>query len=99
MKVFLVLHHEIMGTPDNCRADEMVFYTCTSMKRALEHIKKTHEDRWSWWEIQSQETNRWEWPEHVGYYGRRGGQLANPPYKECVELFQKARRTTQADPR
>lgn len=87
MKVFLVLHHEIMGTPDDCRADEMVFYTCTSMNRALEHIKKTHVDRWSWWEIQSQETNSWEWPEHVGYYGRRGGKLNNPPYKKCVELY------------
>ena len=35
MKIFIVLHHEIMGTPDDCRADEMVFYTCDSLKKAL----------------------------------------------------------------
>ncbi|MBI1248259.1 hypothetical protein GC197_10535 [bacterium] len=93
MKVFIVLHHEIMGTPDNCRADEMVFYTCTSMKKALELIKNSSVDRWSWWEIRVQETDRLELPEHVGYYGRRGGKLTKPPYEKCVEIFKNQPRT------
>jgi hypothetical protein len=48
MKIYIVLHHEIMGTPENCRADEMVFYTCDSLKKALRLIKKSRVDRWSW---------------------------------------------------
>ena len=91
MKIFIVLHHEIMGTPDDCRADEMVFYTCDSMKKALGLIKKSRVDRWSWWEIQSQKLNDMDWPEHAGFYGPRGGKLAKPPYDKCVELFKKER--------
>ena len=87
MKVFIVLHHEIMGTPQNCRADEMVFYTCRSMKKALELIKSSHVVRWSWWEIQVHDIDNHEWPEHVGYYGRRGGKLARQPYKKCIDIF------------
>jgi len=34
MKAFIVLHHEIMGTPDDYRADEMVFYIGSSMKKS-----------------------------------------------------------------
>ncbi|MEI7460452.1 MAG: hypothetical protein WCK15_13660 [Pirellula sp.] len=89
MKIFIVLHHEIMGTPEDCRVDEMVFYTCDSLKKAINMIRKSGVDRWSWWEIQSQETNRLDWPEHVGYYGLRGGKLAKAPYEKCVELFKK----------
>jgi hypothetical protein len=91
MKIFLVLHHEIMGPLDNLRADEMVFYTCTSLKKAIGLIKKSGVDRWSWWEIQKQELDSHDWPEHVGYYGRRGGKLARPPYQKCVELFKTER--------
>jgi hypothetical protein len=54
MKIYIVLHHEIMGTPEDCRADEMVFYTCDSLEKALRLIKESRVDRWSWWEIQSQ---------------------------------------------
>ena len=90
MIIFIVLHHEIMGTPEDCRADEMVFYTCVSLKKAINLIRISGVDRCSWWEIQSQELNRLDWPEHVGYYGLRGGKLAKAPYEKCVELFKKA---------
>jgi len=93
MRIFILLHHEIMNTTGNCFADEMVFYTCTSMKKAIELIKKSGVVRWSWWEIQTQDLNSREWPEHVGYYGLRGGKLAQPLYEKCVELFKKERRT------
>lgn len=93
MKIFIVLHNEIMGTPQNWRADEMVFYTCTTMKKALDLIKKSAVVRWSWWEIQQQELDSQEWPEHVGYYGRRGGKLAKPPYEKCVEIYKKEGQT------
>lgn len=92
MRIFIVLHHEIMGTPEDYRVDEMTFYTCTSMEKALALIKSSHVDRWSWWEIQTQELDSHDWPEHVGYYGRRGGRLSEPPYEKCVEIFKKERR-------
>ena len=91
MKIFIVFHHEIMGTPEDCRADEMVFYTCDSLKKAINLIRKSRVDRWSWWEIQSQELNSLDWPEHVGFYGPRGRALTKPPYDKCVELFKKER--------
>jgi hypothetical protein len=57
MKIFIVLSHEIMGPPEDCRVDEMVFYTCDSLKKAINLIRKSCVDRWSWWEIRSQELN------------------------------------------
>lgn len=45
MQIFIVLHHEIMGTPEDCRADEMVFYTYDSMKKAINLIRKSGVDR------------------------------------------------------
>src|ERR1043165_5640179 len=89
MKVFLILHHEIMGTPANYWADEMVFYTASSKKKALGLIKKSGVSRWSWWEIQEHELNSREWPEHVGYYGLRGGKLARAPHEKCVAIFKR----------
>jgi len=91
MKIYIVLHHEIMGALDDCRADEMVFYTCDSLKEAINLIRKSSVEQWSWWEIQSQELNSHDWPEHVGYYGLRGGKLTKAPYEKCVALFKKAR--------
>jgi hypothetical protein len=89
MKIFIVLHHEIMGTSGQYRADEMVFYTSSSLDKALEVIKKSGVCRWSWWEIQVSELDGNDWPEHVGYYGLRGGRLAKPPFAKCVALFEK----------
>ena len=94
MTVFIVLHHEIMGTSEDCWADEMVYYTCDSLKKAINLIRKSGVARWSWWEIQSQELNRRDWPDHVGYYGLRGGKLAKAPYEKCVELFRNSRGKT-----
>lgn len=91
MRIFIVLHHEIMGSPEDYRTDEMVFYTCDSLKKAINLIRKSGVDRWSWWEIQSQELNSHDWLEHVGYYGLRGGKLAKAPYDKCVERFKEAR--------
>lgn len=89
MLVFIVLHHEIMGPADSPHADEMVFYTCESVDKALDLIKGSGVARWSWWEIQSHELNSQEWPEHVGYFGLRGGKLSTPPYDKCVEAYRK----------
>lgn len=87
MKIFLVLHHEIMGPPDDYRADEMVFYTASSLKKALAMIKKSHVSKWSWWEIQRHNLDECEWPERVGLYGPRGGKLAKAPFEKCVAIF------------
>lgn len=89
MMIYLVLHHEIMGALDDLRADEMLFYTAKSYKKALEMIKTTGVSRWSWWEIQVQELDNPELPEHVGYFGLRGGKLAKPPFEKCVAIFKK----------
>jgi hypothetical protein len=95
-KVYPVLHHEICGDgPDSYRADEMLFYIATSMETALEFIKNSRVVPYSWWEIQVADLDEPEWPEHVGYYGLRGGKLKNPPYKKCVEIYKKRR----ADPK
>ena len=91
MKIYLVLHHEIMGTVDNYRVDEMVFYTASSFKKALQLIKKSGVSKWSFWEIQVHDMDRQEWPEHVGYFGLRGGKLAKPPVEKCVAIFKKER--------
>jgi hypothetical protein len=89
MRIFIVLHHEIMGTRECYRDDEMVFYTASSMNKALDLIKTSHVCKWSWWEIQKQELDSDEWPKRVSYYGRRGGKLTKAPYEKCAEIFKK----------
>ena len=88
MNIYLVLHHEIMGVKENCRADEMVFYTATSFENAMRLIKKTHVSAWSWWEIQVHDANTSDWPESLGLYGRRGGKLRKS-YDEFVAIYEK----------
>lgn len=91
-KIYLVLHHEIMGVPGNYRADEMIFYTASSLSHSLKLIKESHVDRWSWWEIQVHDMNSTSWPEHVGFFGRRGGRIARPSFEKYVAIFEKERR-------
>ncbi len=91
MKVFIILHHEIMGPFNNYRDDIMHFYTASSLKKALQMIKECHVARWSWWEIQVQELDEHEDPVRIGFYGRRGGKLTKEPYKKCIEIFKKER--------
>jgi hypothetical protein len=86
-KVYIVLHHEIMGTDENPRADEMVFWVASSLQQAIAMIKRSGVCAWSWWEIQEQRIHDFEWPEHVGFYGLRGGKLKQRPYDKCLRLF------------
>ena len=96
MKIYIVLHHEIFynGGDVPYRADEMVFYTASSMENALKMIRKAGVDCWSWWEIQSQRVDdpSGDWPEHVGYYDRRGRQIESPPFDKCVKLYKRKQR-------
>ena len=89
MRIFIVLHHEITGTPANWWADEMVFYTASSLEKAVTLIKKARINRSSWWEIQIHDVDSSAWPEHVGYYGPRGGKLRRSPKGKCVAFFKK----------
>jgi hypothetical protein len=71
VKVYIVLHHEIVQNGKGYRTDEMVFFVVSCMKKALEAIKQSHVDPYSWWEIQEQilDDPALNWPEHVGYSG------------------------------
>ena len=89
MKIFIVLHHEIMNTSNCHRADEMVFYTASSMEESRGTYQESGSQSVVVVAIQSQDLDSNEWPEHVGYYGLRGGKLAKPPYDKCVEIFKK----------
>jgi hypothetical protein len=97
MKIFIVLHHEIMGTMQDYSADEMVFYTCSSLTMAVNLIRKSGVCRWSWWEIRTQQLNSRDWSEHFGYYGPRGGKLRKAPYEKCVAMFIEAQTKLQSD--
>ena len=87
MKIYIVLHCEIMGLDNYFRIDEMVFYTADSLEKAVELIKSSRTDPWSWWEIQVQELNGHDWPVRVNLYGPRGGILKKTPYEKCINLF------------
>jgi hypothetical protein len=90
--IYIVLHHEIMdfggGEP---RDDEMVFYVVSSFAKAIARIKASGVSPYSWWEIQKQilDDPNCDTPEHVGYYGLKGGKLKSPPYEKCIEIFKR----------
>jgi hypothetical protein len=86
--VYIILHHEIMGGREHPKDDEMLFYIASSLAKAIELIKRSYVCRWSWWEIQKVRMDDFDWPTHVGYYGRRGGKLKQPPsFEMCVKLY------------
>ncbi len=89
MKIYLVLHHEIMGAHDNLWADEMVFFTARSFEKAIRLIKNSHVSKWSWWEIQVHDLDSSDWPVSLGLFGLRGGKLRKSPYEKCVEIFKR----------
>jgi hypothetical protein len=87
-KVYIVLHHEIMGGKERPVRDEMVFFVASSLAKAISLIKISGVCRWSWWEIQEQQLDSHDWPTHIGYYGLRGGKLKKPPaFDKCVQLY------------
>lgn len=96
MKLFHVFHHEIMGATNAPRTDEMLFYTASTLKKALAMIKRSHVSKWSWWEIQTQELDTMEWPKHLGSYGPRAGKLkksqAAAHYEKCLAIFLEERK-------
>jgi hypothetical protein len=86
MKIYIVLHHEIFS--EN-HIDEMVFYLTSSVEKAVELIKDSAVDTWSWWEIQSSELDDSEWPEHVGWYDRKGRKVRNVPFAKAMKSYKK----------
>jgi hypothetical protein len=88
MRIFIVLHHEIMGAPGEYWADEMAFYTARSLQKAIGLIKQSSVSQWSWWETQVSNVDGLDWPQRVGYFGLRGGKLAKQPYEKCVAIFE-----------
>lgn len=91
MKVYLVIHYEIMTGEV---VDAMLFHTASSLPKAIEYIKHSGVDCYSWWEIQVQKIDDKEWPEHLGWFGRRGGKIKKPPIEKAIEAFRKCK----ADP-
>lgn len=85
MKLYIVLHHEIFY---GGRADEMTFFVASSLKKAIKMIKDSYGvSSYSWWEIQSYELDTLDWPEHVGWYGRKGGKLRSPPIEKATKAY------------
>jgi hypothetical protein len=93
-KIYLLIHHEIFHRGEEYVDDEMVFQVASSVEKALEYIRICHVESYSWWEIQETSIDSAEWPEHYGWYGRRGGKLKNAPYKRAVAAYQRCK----ADP-
>lgn len=91
MKVYLLLHHEIFRDGKKYRTDEIVFHIVSSKEKALQAIKTYSVNPYSWWEIQEHTVDDPEcnWPQHVGYYGLRGGKLKKQPYAKAVEAYKK----------
>ncbi len=93
MKIFLVLHHEIIERcPNDSIADPFIVHVASSFKKALAYIKSSLVEPYSWWEIQEQKMDDMDWPDHVGWYGRRGGQLKRQPFKKAVQVYKKCKR-------
>jgi len=87
MKLYIVLHHEIFYGE---HVDEMVFFVASSLEKAIEMIKESYGvSSYSWWEIQSYELDTLDWPEHVGWYGRKGGKLKEPPFHKALKAYEK----------
>lgn len=95
MKVYLVIHHEIMSSDNHEeQVDPMLFHTASSFPNAIAYIKKSRVEPYSWWEIQEQTIDDFDWPVHVGWFGLRGGKLRKMPIVKAIEIYRKCK----ADP-
>lgn len=101
MKVYILLHHEIMKRNDDYHADEMVFYILSSLEKAKEYMKTIEVSEYSWWEIQEQliDEPEYNWPEHIGYYNRNGRKIKKSPFEKCLSIHKEIYGCGYSDPK
>jgi hypothetical protein len=91
-RLYLVLHHEIFCRgQDAYHADEMVFHVASTLEKALKYIRESHVEPYSWWEIQLVDLDGEDWPERIGLYGRRGGELKKAPFEKAVQAYKRCK--------
>jgi hypothetical protein len=90
-QIYVVVHHEIFDVGDEYHDHEMVFQVASSVKKALEYIRTSRVEPYSWWEIQVTTLDSEDWPECYGWFGRGGGKLRKRPYEKAVAAYKRCK--------
>jgi hypothetical protein len=89
--VWVVMHYEIMGLPDNYGVDSVQFHVSSSLARAEEYIRGVRVDAHSWWQVHPHviDTADFTEGEDVCYYSHRGARLRAAPTRRAIAAFRR----------
>ena len=93
MKIYTVVHNEIFAdVEETYKIDAVVSHTAGTKDGALEYIRTSHANSYSWWEVFESGLDSEADPESVGLYGPRGRLRKGPPLtRHLVKLFRRAK--------
>ena len=89
--VWVVMHYEIMGLPDQPRVDSVQFHVASSLGKAEEYVRRSHVASYSWWQVHPHvvDTADVDEGEEVYYYSHRGTRLKMAPTKRSIAAFRR----------
>jgi hypothetical protein len=89
--VWVVMHYEVMGLPDNYRVDSVQFHVSSSRDKAEEYVRRVRVDAHSWWQVHPHVLDAADFAEgeEVYYYSYRGARLRAAPTGRAVAAFRR----------
>ncbi|WP_165250862.1 hypothetical protein [Paludisphaera soli] len=90
--VWVVMHYEIMGTPDAPRVDSVQFHVASSLQMAEDYIGRVWVDHHSWWQVHPHEVDApadGDEGEETYYYSHRRTPLKAAPIRRAIAAFRK----------
>jgi hypothetical protein len=90
--VWVVMHYEIIGMPDNYWVDALQFHVSSTLARAEKYIRNCHVDTHSWWQVHPHVVDGTDFlteGDEVYFYSRRGTRLKAAPTKKAIATFRK----------
>jgi hypothetical protein len=89
--VWVVMHYEIIGVPDDPQVDALQFHVSSSLRKAEEYVRKMWVDAHSWWQVHPHVVDAADCHEgeEVYYYSRRGARLRAAPTGRAITAFRK----------
>lgn len=87
--VWVVMHYEIMGPPENIRVDSVQFHVSSTLVEAEVYLRAMSVDSHSWWQVHPYiiDSNEFDEGEEVYYYTHRGTQLKTAPVSRAIAAY------------
>lgn len=92
--IWVIMHYEVMGLPENSHIDSVQFHVSSSRKKAEEYIRSSGVASHSWWQVHphlldAKGDDAVVEGKEVYYYSHRGAPLKSAPIRRATNAFRK----------